>query len=124
MHFAHSPVSHLAHQGNCLQPAETFLDPLPLLLTEGVCGVPRGATVNRTAATRLVILGHVRRDPQVQALGHKAMRVEPFVAAHRHRFRSRNLFQNHQRCIAHPLAWNTSASTIKPLRFSTNRFPL
>jgi hypothetical protein len=49
VHFAHPAMSNLPHERDGLQPAETFFNPFPLLLAEGVTRVPRGAAVNRAA---------------------------------------------------------------------------
>ncbi len=88
VHFAHPAMSNLAHERDRLQPAEAFFNPLPLLLTDGVTRVPRGAAINRAAPASSQVLRHVRRHPQIAALLHKPERVEPFVAAHRQRLRA------------------------------------
>jgi hypothetical protein len=41
----HSAMPQLAHEGNRLQPAKAFFDPLPLLLAVGVARVSRRAAV-------------------------------------------------------------------------------
>jgi hypothetical protein len=126
MQFAHAVMPNLSHQRDRLQPAEAFFDPLPLLLADGVARVPRGAVIHGAAPASRKVLCHVRRHPQMAAPLHESECVEPFVAADR------------QRCVpgsfssmisaasrsAVPFAWKTSASTISPLWFSTNRFPL
>jgi hypothetical protein len=105
VHFAHSAMPHLPHQRNRLHPAEAFFDSLPLLLTEGVTRVPRGAAINRAAAGARIILCYMQRHPQIPALGCKSMRVESFVSAYRHRLRAGKFLQHHQRRIAlrHPV---------------------
>jgi hypothetical protein len=50
VHFAHSTMPNLPHQGDRLQPAEAFFDPLPFSLTEGITRVTRGAAINRAAS--------------------------------------------------------------------------
>src|SRR5215471_4522890 len=76
IHFAHSPMTNFPHQRDRLQPPEALFDALPLSLTDGVTGMSRRSTVDRTAATPRVILRHMRRHPQVAALFHKIPRVE------------------------------------------------
>ena len=100
MHFADSAMPQLPHQRNRLQPAEAFLDPLPLSLAQGIAQMARGASINRTATASFVVLRHVRRHSQIPAFGHKTEGVESFVASYRHRPRSRNLLQHDQRRIA------------------------
>ena len=70
-------MPNLPHQRDRLQPAETFFDPLPLLLAEGVTRVPLGAAIDRAAPASSQVLRHVRRYSQVAALLHKPERVEP-----------------------------------------------
>src|ERR1700745_4478486 len=48
VHFAHSTMSHLPHQGDRLQLAEAFFNALPLSLTDRVTLVSRSAAINRT----------------------------------------------------------------------------
>src|SRR5271157_5092703 len=75
----HSAMPHLTYEGNRLQPAEAFFDPLPLLLAEGVARVSRRAAVNRAAAPPPQVLRYMRRYPQIPALLHEIPRVKPFV---------------------------------------------
>ena len=51
-----------AQQRDLFQPAETLLDPFPLLLTQGIAGVPRGAGIDGAAAPSAVVLRHMRRN--------------------------------------------------------------
>jgi len=44
-------MSGLTQHSDCLQPAEYFLDPFPLDLTDFVSGVSRGAPINGAART-------------------------------------------------------------------------
>src|ERR1700722_19860932 len=126
VHLANSPVPQLAHQRNRLQPAEAFFDSLPLSLADGVARVPRRASIDRAAARPFVVLPHLRRHVDIPALGHESLRVASLVSAHCYRLRAGNFssMTNAASRSAVPWAWNTSAATISPLRFSTNRFPL
>src|SRR5271170_6852276 len=81
IYLTHSTMPQLAHEGNRLQPAEAFFDPLPLLLAEGETRVPRRAAINRAAAPPSQVLRHMRRHPQIPALFYEIPRVKPFVAA-------------------------------------------
>src|ERR1700723_658409 len=49
--FQRSAMPNFAQQRNGLQPAKTFFDALPLLLTEGIALVQRGAIINGAAAS-------------------------------------------------------------------------
>jgi len=49
--FQRSAMPNFAQQRNGLQPAKTFFDALPLLLTDGIALLPRGAIVNGAAAS-------------------------------------------------------------------------
>ena len=80
MHFAHSAMPHLPHQGDRFQPAEAFFDPLPLSLAHGIARMPRGAAIERAAARPGMILRQVRRHPQIPAFFHKVPRVESLIA--------------------------------------------
>src|SRR6266536_2548388 len=100
IHPAHAAMPQLAHQRNRLQPAETFFDPLPLSLADGITLVPRRSSIDRAAAAPFVVLRHVRRHPQISTLLHKVSRVKPLVAAHRHRPGTSKLLQHDQRGIA------------------------
>ena len=127
MHFTHPAMTHLTHQRDRLQPAEAFLDPLSLSLAEGVTRVPRGAAINRAAAAPRMVLRHMRRHSQIPALFHEIPRVKSFVSAYASPVSCREVFSSITSAASRsavPLAWNTSASTISPLRFSTNRFPV
>jgi len=123
IYLAHSTMSHLAHERDRLQPAEAFFDPLPLSLADGITRMTPRATINRAAATPFLVLRHVRHNPEISALGHKPERVKPFVSAHGHRLLPGicSSITSPASRSAVPLAWNTSASTINPWRFSTNR---
>src|SRR4051812_34008111 len=57
-------VAGAAQQGDLLDPAERLLDPLADPLAQRVAGVPRGAAVNRRAATGGV-LGDLRPDVEL-----------------------------------------------------------
>src|SRR5258708_24094399 len=61
----HSAMPYLPHEGNRLQPAEAFFDPLPLLLADGVARVSRRAAIDRAAAPPSQVLRHMRRHPQI-----------------------------------------------------------
>src|ERR1051325_9123372 len=62
VHFAHSAMAHLAQKRDGLQPAKAFLDPLSLILTDGILRMPGGAPINGTPAASLKILRHVRSN--------------------------------------------------------------
>ena len=110
-HLVNPAMSHLAHQGDRLQPAEALRD--PLLLTDRVPGVARGPLINRAAAGALHVLCHVRRDPDIPALRDKVFRVVRFVGAHRDALVPGQPFQHHQRRIPFRRATvPTSAPTI------------
>jgi hypothetical protein len=49
MDFAHPSMAHLAHERDRLQPAEAFLDPLSLSLTERIPSMSYGAAINGAA---------------------------------------------------------------------------
>src|SRR6202011_4864286 len=99
VHFADPTMAHLPHQCNRLQPTKAFFDPFPLSLADRISRVACGAAINCASAWPRVVLRDVGRDPEIPTLSHKPARVKPFVATHRHRLRSRNLFQHHQRRI-------------------------
>jgi hypothetical protein len=77
-------MSYFPQQSNRLQPAETFLDSLPLPLADEVADMTRRPLVKGTPATPTVILGHVRCHLHVAALGDEVGRVITFVPTHRH----------------------------------------
>ena len=126
VHLAHSTMSYFPQQRDRLQPPETFLDPLPFLLADAVTGMPRRAPINRTAAAPTVILRDMRRHPQMAALVHEVQVSKPLspptvsgcVPP------SRSSITSAVSRSAVPLASQTSAFTISPLRFSTSRLPL
>ena len=127
IHLADATVPQLAHQRNRLQPPEALLDSLPLSLAQGITRVPRGAFIDGATATSFMVLGHMRRHLYIPALGHESLRVKALVSPHRHRLPAPGTFSNITSAASRsavPLAWNTSAATISPLRFSTNKFPL
>ena len=113
VHFAHPAMPHLPHQRDGLQPAETFFDPLPLLLADGLTRVPRGAAIDRAASASFQALRHVRRHSQLAALLHQPERVEPLspptvrgcVPG------SLSIMTSAASRSAVPFAWNTSPST-------------
>src|SRR4030088_3526997 len=92
-------MPHFAQQRNGFQPTKTFFDALPLLLTDGITPLSRGAAINGAATSSSKVLRHVRRHPNVSALAHEIRRVEALVAAHRHAPVSRNVLQHFQRGI-------------------------
>ncbi len=57
-----STVPDFPQQGNGLEPTEALFDALPLPLTDGISRVLRRASINRTPAWPLKVLGYVRRD--------------------------------------------------------------
>ena len=126
VHFAYPAMLNLPHQRYRLQPAEAFFNPFPLLLTDGVTRVPRGAAINRAPPPRprfCATCGVTRRlrhssttpnvsnplsPPTVSGCVPGSLSIMISAASH----------------SAVPFAWKTSPSTISPFRFSTNRFPL
>ena len=52
-------MPYFAQQRNRLQPAKTFFDALPLLLTDRVARVPRRATVDGAATSSPKVLRHL-----------------------------------------------------------------
>src|SRR5450755_4845879 len=96
-HFEQTPVLQFAQQCDVLQPAEALLDPLPLLLTDGITGMPRSARIDRTAARTGCVLRHVRGHIRVVTFVDKLRSVISLVAAHRDAPVARYLLQ-HQKC--------------------------
>ena len=81
--FEDAPVSQLAQEGDGLEPAEAFLDPLALLLTDAIPGVPRRAPINRAASRPAGVLGDVRRYVHRAAFPDKIPSVVALVARYR-----------------------------------------
>src|SRR5215472_18709291 len=79
IHFEQAAMSHLAQQGDGLQPAKTFLDSFPFALAEAVAWLPRSPAVDGTATTPTVVLCNMRGHLHVAALSHKIRRIEAFV---------------------------------------------
>src|SRR5215204_7662459 len=74
-----SAVSGFAQQPHRFQPAEDFFHSFALTLTNFITRVARGALVDRTAPS-LVVLGHVRRHLAGTQISHKVSGVVSFVA--------------------------------------------
>jgi len=89
-----------AQRHDVLQPAEALPDPLSLLLTEVVTGMPRGARIDRTAARPGCVLRNVRGHVHVATFVDKLRSVISLVAADRDATFARNLFQHQNRRIA------------------------
>jgi hypothetical protein len=83
IYLAYSTMSQLAQQRNRLQPAEAFFDTLPLRLADGIARVPGRSPINGTTAGPFIVLGYMRRNVQVSALGHKPGRVKALVPTYR-----------------------------------------
>src|ERR1017187_6252765 len=71
IHLEQPTMSHLPQQSNGLEPAETFLDPLPLPLADAVAFIPRCPLVDGTAAAPTIILRDMRCDLHMAALGNE-----------------------------------------------------
>src|SRR5271156_1248079 len=119
-------MPHLPQQRDRLQPSEALFDTLPLPLADGISRVLRGTRINRTPTRPFQILSHVRRDLHGSALRHEICRVIGLVAATVTGFVPGicSSMTSAASRSAVPLASNTSVFTIRPLRFSTSRFPL
>ena len=126
IHSTDSAMPHLPHQRNRLQPAEALLDWLCLSLAEGVTCVPRGAAINRGPPRRLrfcATWGVTRRFWHSATNPCVSNPLSPPTVTVCVPGSFSNITSAARRSAA-PLAWNTSASTIRSLRFSTNRFPV
>src|SRR5712692_3686045 len=64
VHLENPTMPYLPQQRDRLQPPETFFDALPLLLAEPIPFMARRPPINRAPAPPLLVLRHVRRDPQ------------------------------------------------------------
>src|SRR5712691_6642702 len=73
-------MSGLAHQPDCLHPAEDLFDALAFLLAHGVTGMTSGSAVDRTG-TIGVVLRDVRDDFQAPARASEVSCVVVLVAA-------------------------------------------
>jgi hypothetical protein len=124
VHLANSTMPKLAHQRNRLQPAEVPFDSLPLSLIGGITGVSRRALIDRAAATPFVVLRHMWRHIDIPILGHESLvpnLFSPPTVTGRVPANCSDMTSAASRSGV-PLAWKTSAPTIRPLRFSTNKF--
>lgn len=121
-HFLDAAMAHLTDQRDRFQPAEAFFDPLPVPLADPVAVVACGALIDGAATVALLVLGHVRRDIQMPALGDEIFRVVSFIGSDRDAIRSSITKAASHSAV--PLAWNDSVLTISPLRFSVSRLPL
>src|SRR5689334_3528947 len=77
-----SAMACLAQTANGLDPAEGFLDPLPLDRADAIAGVAGRAGIDGRAAVR-VVLRDVRRAAALAASGHEVSCIVVLVAAHR-----------------------------------------
>src|SRR5260370_7162240 len=73
-------MSGLAHQDDCLHPAEDLFDALALLLAHGVTGMTSGPAVNGTGAIG-VVLRDMRGDIHAPASMNEVFRIVVLVAA-------------------------------------------
>src|SRR5712692_10910939 len=73
-------MSGLAHQPDCLHPAEDLFDALAFLLAHGVTGMTSGSAVDGTGAI-CVVLRDVRGDIHAPALMNEVFRVVVLVTA-------------------------------------------
>ena len=90
MDFAHPSMAHLAHERDRLQPAETFLDPLSLSLTERIPSMSCGAAINGAATRSRMVLRHMRHHSHMPTLFHEIPRVKSFISTDAHRLGSQN----------------------------------
>src|SRR5258706_4886329 len=95
----HSLMPGLAHQPDCLQPAEDLFHTLTDSLADGVPRMTRRPAIDRTLAPRNV-LRHMRGDHKVPGLCYKVAGVVALVRTHRDPSRARNLRQHFQRGLA------------------------
>jgi len=126
IHQYRAAMVELAQQSDGLHPPEGLFDQLSFSLTDRVSGVTRRAAIDRAAATiGLRILRDVRRDIQLARLSDKVARVVVLVAAERRSTPIRQIpsIVSAASRSAVPVAAVTSASTIKPCRFSVRRCP-
>ena len=77
-------MTRLTHQANRLQPAKDLFHSFAFPLTQLVARMASGALVNRTAATPLVVLCHMRDHATGAQFAHKVFRVVSLVAAECH----------------------------------------
>ena len=112
-------------QGDLLDPAEAFLDPLADALAHRVAGMAGGPPVDRRAAVAGV-LGDVRGDLELAQCGDEAGRVEALVAADGDRVPARQsaIIACATSRSAVPLASLTRPSTSSPWRFSISAWPM
>ena len=68
--FVRPPEPRLALQGNCLHPAEDFLDTFSFSLADGVARLTRGPRINGATPVG-VVLRHMRRDTELFHLLHE-----------------------------------------------------
>src|SRR5712692_3287759 len=71
VHFADPTMPYLPQQRDRFQPAEAFFDALPLLLTEGIAGMMRRPSIDRTPTTPSQVLRHMRSHSQMPTLSHE-----------------------------------------------------
>src|SRR5437764_6932975 len=90
-------MSGLAQHSDCLQPAEYFLDPFPLHLTDLVSGMSRGAPINGAAAATFVVLRHMRRDVHASYLAYELFGVVALVGSHRYALALDSVRHQHRR---------------------------
>lgn len=110
---------HFSQERDILQPAAPPFDSLPLLLADFVSGVAGGSLGDGDAPAPLGVLCHGRR--LFQTLVSYPLSV-PKVT--RFPLGIRSSITSAASRSAVPLAWDSSALTIKLWRFSANRLPL
>jgi hypothetical protein len=91
IHSQCSAMPYLTQQSNGFQPPKAFFDALPLLLTNGVARLLRGATINGATSTSSEVLRYMWGHPDVAALPHEIRGVEAFVASHGDTLASRKI---------------------------------
>src|SRR5215469_7377757 len=126
VHFADSAMSNLAQECNRLQPAKAFFDPLSFSLTDGypACRVVRPSIALPPGRAWFCATWGVTcrcRHSFTKSRVSNPLSPPTLTGCLLGSFSSMISAASRS---AVPLAWNTSASTISPLRFSTSRFPL
>ena len=118
-----SAMARFAQATDGLDPAEGFLDPLPLDRADAIARVAGGAGIDRRAAVR-VVLRDVRRAATFAASGHEVSGIvvlsPPTVLPG---LTLSLIMSSAVSRSAVPFASVTRASTMSPLRFSVIRCP-
>src|SRR5205823_13361886 len=97
--FENTPMAQLAKQRDGLEPSETFLNPLALLLADLIASVSCGASIDGAPTGALRVLCDVRCCVQLAALSYKTSGVVSLVGSHSNPIPGRELFDHQQRRI-------------------------